>query len=87
MWLFFICNENVRMDGTSVTSVQRGDFQAMRNLMSVSLKKTVFFHVRSAYGPMNAKCVLIQSCKVLFVCTWLWVKKIINHSSKCPSLV
>jgi hypothetical protein len=48
MWLFFICNENVRMDGTSVTSVKRGDFQAMRILMSVSSKKKQCFFMWGA---------------------------------------
>lgn len=70
----FICNETVRMDGTFVTSVQRSDADARSQPVS-----TKCFHVavRSAYGPMNAKCVIIQSCKG-FVYLYMVMGKI-NH--------
>lgn len=74
-----ICNEIVRMDGTFVTSVQHLDADAKKGgggIVGVS-HQCFHFVTRSAYGPTNAKCVTIRSCKG-FVYLYMIMGKI-NH--------
>lgn len=60
------------MDGTFVTSVQRRGAD-----VGISRRRGFSVAVRSAFGPMNAKCVTIQSCKG-FVYLYMVMGKI-NH--------